>query len=391
MAIIENQLVKVKWHYSNEEWFMGKGYMKTNSHLEVPLEDLMSGSKLLVKVNCDCCHKDFEQRYNVVNKSTNHFCNRECLNSYRKLNGSPNNTKVKVNCFCCNKEIKVQKYRYDKLLNGEVSFIACSRICQNRIIGQNNKGENNSQYKEKIKMNCDVCEQEFEIEPHRVGRAKYCSVACQRIGVGKQNIPTKKRLVNCYNCDKEFSRWEHELNRYEHHFCSAKCRVACQGIFIAKQKGNYDTGCQITTNDLLKGIGINYTNEKPFGSYSVDNYLEEYDLIIEVMGDYWHSNPTTYKCYENLNKTQKQRIKADKSKKTYFKKHCGIDILYLWEKDLNDNPETCKELIKNYVNSKGVLEDYNSFNYKLVNGKLASKKNIILPYFKKANTKRQKA
>lgn len=38
-------------------------------------------------------------------------------------------------------------------------------------------------------------------------------------------------------------------------------------------------------------MNIKYINEKTFKYYSVDNYLVDYNLIIEIMGDYFHANP----------------------------------------------------------------------------------------------------
>jgi hypothetical protein len=44
----------------------------------------------------------------------------------------------------------------------------------------------------------------------------------------------------------------------------------------------------------LVGKDGKYLNEKQFQYFAVDNYLEEYNLIIEVMGTYWHCDNRFY-------------------------------------------------------------------------------------------------
>ena len=94
--------------------------------------------------------------------------------------------------------------------------------------------------------------------------------------------------------------------------------------------------------------------------YSIDNYLAEYHLVIEVMGDYWHGNPLKF---DKLNDLQIKNTIRDKSKNTFIKRYYGINILYLWENDILENPDLCVLLIKSYISNNGALENYHSFNY----------------------------
>lgn len=135
---------------------------------------------------------------------------------------------------------------------------------------------------------------------------------------------------------------------------------------------------QVITNNILDSMGVLYRNEESFTYYSADNYLPDQNLIIEVMGDYWHSNPLKYK--DNINHRQAHIISRDKAKRTYIKNAYGIDILYLWESDLINRPGVCEELIKLYLNWEGSLKNYHSFNYNLCNGRLSLSENIIVPF-----------
>ena len=85
--------------------------------------------------------------------------------------------------------------------------------------------------------------------------------------------------------------------------------------------------------------------------------------------------------YSALNKQQLKSVKQDKSKHTYAKKYYDVEILYLWERDINNRIDLCWNLIQQYINNCGVLDDYNSYNYDFIGGCLTLKENIIQPYF----------
>jgi hypothetical protein len=58
----------------------------------------------------------------------------------------------------------------------------------------------------------------------------------------------------------------------------------------------------------------------------------------------------------------------------------NIDILYLWEYDIANNIELCKNLILKYINNNGILDNYQSFNYILKDNNLVLSNDIIKPY-----------
>lgn len=136
---------------------------------------------------------------------------------------------------------------------------------------------------------------------------------------------------------------------------------------------------QVAVNNILDSMGIAYRNEEPFTYYAVDNYLTDLDLIIEVMGDYWHGSPMKYG--ECLNKRQTEVVARDKAKRTFIRRHYGIEILYIWENDALKNPLLCQSIINEYIHNNGHLKNYNSFNYYIDNaGCLQLNEIIIYPY-----------
>lgn len=149
-----------------------------------------------------------------------------------------------------------------------------------------------------------------------------------------------------------------------------------------KSEDRLNTNIQLITNDILNKNNIAYEREYCIEYYSIDNYLKDYNLMIEVMGDYWHASPIRYNNNKYLmSHKQKQWIGNDKRKNSYTFNHYGIKILYLWETDLNTNPALCEKLILEYIKTNGNLENYHSFNYYMdENGQLQLCKDIIIPY-----------
>lgn len=230
---------------------------------------------------------------------------------------------------------------------------------------------------------------------------RFCSTICQnewqKTQVGLKNARFTSVKDSCHVCGKEIFVPPHKYKKSNHFFCSDECRRIWYKEEFSQSESWKDssrerclrclsdgTFCkttkpQILTNKFLESLNISFENEVAFQYYSVDNYLSDYNLVIEVQGDYWHSNPLHYDC-NKLGKTQLNCLRRDKAKNKFFRENLKIPVLYLWESDIECNPELCKMLILEFVKRKGVLSNYNSFNYELKNNKLYLKSNIICSY-----------
>lgn len=243
-----------------------------------------------------------------------------------------------------------------------------------------------------------ICNKEFEVSKRST--QCLCSVDCQKewqkLQVGENNSRYTREKALCEHCGKEIVVKKYKTENGQHLFCSNKCRRSWYSSVWSQQedwkeksriratkileKGaiNTNTKPQKIVNDILEQMKIQYINEKSYKYYCVDNYLLEHDLIIEVMGDFWHCNPLKY--IDTFNSIQAKRIPKDKAKHTYIKNNHNIEILYLWEDDIYNRPYLCKRLIKQYIESKGILTNYHSFNYYIKNNKLLLNENVIIPY-----------
>jgi hypothetical protein len=396
VAIVEGQKVKVKWSPSNKKWYESKlnhlgnkkyEWTKQGDEFWANVDDLANGYKGKVKIICpDCeeihekiyanyCKQKLENRdkcYQCFNYSrtlknlvscencgkellrkpslvkNENFCSKECQFEYRKGENHPSYSRKKVSCEYCKGDVEIRNYRYIKHIEENVP-ICCSMKCKNRLWAVTHQGEEHPSWTGgMLRKKCEWCNTEYEYKQAHKNRSKFCSVDCTMNHINSQ---PETRL-----------RW------------------------IRNNKEKLNTKPQMITNALLDELDVEYINEHEFKYYSVDNYLVDCDLIIEVMGDYWHGNPTMYE-YEKLYTPQIKSIIRDKSKTSFINNNYGIKILCLWETDLKNNPKLCKSLISEYIQSNGILKDYNSFNYNIDKyGILRLNKDITQPYFERNMT-----
>lgn len=268
---------------------------------------------------------------------------------------------------------------------------------------------------------CETCGKKFETSysAKKNSKYQYYSQKCYYIGrcektkCNEYKTTTNRIITRCTNCGKEISVIPYDFNKKNsfgdnHNFCTQQCYWAYRKVYyhdekcwmygryrtdeqkekqrviatkMKSQQTNLDTKIQVAVNSILDYLCVEYKREKSYIYYSVDNYLPEYNLIVEVMGDYWHVNPLVYDGVNAINQTQCSDINRDKSKKTFIKKYYNIDILYLWETDINKNPQLCQLLIEHYIKNHGNISNYHSFNYHIENGDLCINTDILLPYF----------
>jgi G:T-mismatch repair DNA endonuclease (very short patch repair protein) len=282
------------------------------------------------------------------------------------------------------------------------------------IINQlHNMGINNQ--KIKIKVYCKECGKELIIRPSEYKKQKHfrCDEHIKHKRSGK-NSPFYNRIdVNCTNCGRLYPVTPYDYNKRNkfgdnHNFCCQQCYWEYRSKYYVKEKSNMfgvpqseenkakqrDLAIRMIANgelpqtmtkphkvisELLQEHNIEVENEHSEKYHSIDIYLPEYNLMIEIMGDYWHANPLKYDSI-NLTKQQKKSIKQDKSKHTYIKKYKDIEILYLWEQDIKKNIDLCWLLIREYICQDGILNNYHSLNYCVDNDMLRLNDIIVLPF-----------
>lgn len=108
--------------------------------------------------------------------------------------------------------------------------------------------------------------------------------------------------------------------------------------------------------NFLDKLGVKYVYQfeaKDIGRF-YDFYLPSHNLIIEVDGGYYHSDPRVVD--ENkLNPMQKHNKRVDEYKDKWALAH-GIPIMRIWEKDIREAPDKVLKELKErlYIEDKKV-------------------------------------
>jgi very-short-patch-repair endonuclease len=108
-------------------------------------------------------------------------------------------------------------------------------------------------------------------------------------------------------------------------------------------------------NNFLKKLGVKYQTQfkaESIGRY-YDFYIPSANLLIEIDGDYFHSYNL---IYEEMSPMQKKNKRVDKDKDKWAKQH-KINLIRIWEHDINDNPSSVMEMLKNELTKN--TEKYN--------------------------------
>jgi len=113
---------------------------------------------------------------------------------------------------------------------------------------------------------------------------------------------------------------------------------------MANKMSSKMTGPEITFSKMMKELGIEFEAQKVIENKIFDFYIPSKNMIVEVHGDYWHSNPIIYEEKE-LNNIQIRNLRND-TFKDILAKGRGYNIEVVWEYDLKNNYDEQKKRFK---------------------------------------------
>jgi len=123
-------------------------------------------------------------------------------------------------------------------------------------------------------------------------------------------------------------------------------KSAIKNIF--KNGKNRRSSLEYYFEGILSSMNIEYTHSYYIESIGkiYDFYLPDYNILIEVDGDFWHCNPKTYD--NPICKTQHINIENDKFKSQWALDN-GYKLLRFWENDINNNIKQVKQILLNEI------------------------------------------
>ena len=170
------------------------------------------------------------------------------------------------------------------------------------------------------------------------------------IGKTEKAISKKRYSLNLVS-EKAWSQEEDEVLRklvnlpydniaffLERSVKAVKHRISALDLVRSKSK---ETSIETIVRNKLDSLKISYifneTLPNKIYNFRPDFRIESYKIIIEVNGDYWHSNPNLYD-YEDLTENQKFKVEKDEFKQTYYES-LGYHVVIIWESDIKNNLE----------------------------------------------------
>lgn len=232
------------------------------------------------------------------------------------------------------------------------------KIYRTNEIKKNNRsnatsGEKNGMYKKTSKIKGKTYNEFYGIEKSKSIKK---SLSCCRIGkpglAGEKNgmygkLPYNKGISPSDTVKEKIRRgainYWNSLNEVD--LKRRKDKLREDWIIKRDKYSEIDTIPEKITETLLIELNAKYVKKQNIGYYNCD-FLINNIIVIEVQGDYWHGNPNRYNTFDKI---QEKNIMRDNRKFKYLSSN-GYDVLYLWEYDLKNNIEYCKNLIKLKLN-----------------------------------------
>mgnify|MGYP000879900253 CR=1 FL=1 len=270
----------------------------------------------MVEYICDYCGKTAKKRPSYIKE--HNFCCRECYHKYQSefLRGENNkNSKPKNIYYCanCGKEVPMLKSQAKNRKN-----IFCSKQCRFEYDSKVFKGEGNPNYRRgNIEIQCIYCGKKFKRPAWEEGRAKYCSKECK----------------NKY--------WSEVLSKTPEN----QKRLKQQGVNTKLKQRNKFTKPELIVYEYFNNINVECIPQYPMcNRFVVDFFIPSFNIVVEVLGDYWHGNPSKYPEDKLTEKQLKTKIK-DEFKLNYLSKE-GYEVHMIWEDDIYKRLENTMKFIK---------------------------------------------
>lgn len=312
-------------------------------------------------ITCDC------GKESTLNGLTSHkrVCEQAFITKSRYLKEQIQTIIGETKCPVCDSEIEVD---YQEIRNlGKINLITCCKQCTvklNTIESLFNK----------IDI-CPICEREYVKD--RMNR-KTCSDECKSKHLS--NIVTnyhkadefkdsrEKRKTSLRNSNnsgwfkKDKPPWNKGLTGEEYisHYLNDDGTYRLKQVDICS-----DTSIEKKVHKFIHELELTHQKQYSFKFKWYDFYieLENFILMIETDGDYWHCNSKT--CFDP-NKIKSIRhydsYKTNLIESWVRQDNKPVKLIRFWETDINNNFEFCKESITKLVeyDKKGMTNEFTS-------------------------------
>ena len=246
------------------------------------------------------------------------YCSRTCINArLRREQVHKRMPTTTLTCEQCGKSFSARRTfaKKGQRFCSKKCFLASGRLGLPT-------GPANPKWKEKVRLTCAFCGNEFDAYPSRADRKRHCSMECA-IADPNCSIGGKPSItLVCLHCGKTYQDYP---SRAARKFCSMRCMGyhLCQTIYSP-------SSLERKIGELLAEMDLSFVAQQRLGTFVCDFYVRRGRLVIECDGIYWHSRP-------------EQQVR-DARKDGWLTKH-GYTILRLPERRIREDLDWCRQEI----------------------------------------------
>lgn len=186
-------------------------------------------------------------------------------------------------------------------------------------------------------MECEVCGKEFtvtkgriEAEKKRDSKIRYCSKKCQNKGM------RKFITVKCPECGKDFDVKASTKRKFCSHSCEMIFRLKYDSTLRKKIIAGVHKSPTRPEREIIEILGAAFPDEFLYNGdfrqgVMLGGLIPDFvnvngkKKVIEVFGDYWHSDELT-----------KKRWKGTEFGRKAIYAQLGFDCLVLWEREIKN-------------------------------------------------------
>jgi len=168
----------------------------------------------------------------------------------------------------------------------------------------------------------------------------------------KEFYSEAKSRVTDWMKKSNFERWEIKFGKEE---AEKRSYEWSQKNILPSTSKN--TKPELLFKDILEELNLEFEQQKSIGKYKCDFYIPEYNLVVEVDGDYWHANPSFFKETDMIgpkNISAKDIWNSD-NQKSQFILNKGYNLLRYWSTDINNI--SYEKIFEDIVQASKKLDD----------------------------------
>jgi very-short-patch-repair endonuclease len=208
------------------------------------------------------------------------------------------------------------------------------------------------------------------LKKKRTARALACTLPAylEKLSKASKRNATSEQMKHVYSTAKDRVSSKMKMSNFERWKSSLGEEEAIKRLEDWSRKNKLPAGSRDTKPELLFAsylTSLNITFEKQFRAcgYVCDFYLSDYNVLVEIDGDYWHANPSKFIAQDLIGhkKVTAESIWQSDVKKTKTLESSGYCVIRYWASDLKRaTPQSIFEDIVRASRKLGEAIDGNS-------------------------------